>query len=150
MDAHSFRRYLNFMLPLVSAATRRRLSPDELAELSRLIRLMECGIVGVDPVSRRAEALCLALYSSGLFEGLGESSLLPSLLQEVETLRRMLTIPSRADRASTVFPGPGFEPTGPLESHRFPENGIGGEAIEFRQFAGGHRHIVLLGFLLEE
>ena len=87
MDTHSLRRYLNSIWPLVYAATRRRLSRDEKAGLQRLVELMEREVSGRDSLALRAEALCLALYSSGLFEADRTPACLEALLQEIDWLR---------------------------------------------------------------
>jgi|SoiMethySBSTD1v2_1073268.scaffolds.fasta_scaffold2018448_1 hypothetical protein len=87
MDTHSLRRYLNSIWPLVYAATRRKLSRDERAELQTLVELMERGVSGRDSLGLRAEALCLALYSSGLFEMDRTPACLDALLREIDWLR---------------------------------------------------------------
>ena len=89
MPTIAARNALTTMWPLIFASLSRALTADELSDLRRACDVLLRGIPGHDSYNDKAEQLCLAIQSSGIFENKlqrdGEK-----LLESIDELKQLL------------------------------------------------------------
>ena len=89
MPTIAARNALTTMWPLIFSSSSRALTTGELGDLRRACDVLLTGIPGNELYNDRAEQLCLAVHSSGIFES-GSAKAAERLLETIDELKDLI------------------------------------------------------------